>query len=73
MSGVTQQDIHDINYFYFQRDDLERWCDWEKKKEEIRKSHPEVVDAYERLVSAKATFEILIKNMEVKNDNAKKI
>jgi len=57
---LTPQDKSDIVYFHQYRGDIERWVGWENAKPLVQKEYPELLDAMERLVSAKRTLSAIV-------------
>ena len=57
---MTESDMNDLSYFWTEKCDLERWCYWEERKEAIRKTHPEIVAAWENLKVAKRTMSAVL-------------
>ena len=47
MEKMTMEDLRMVKYFWEEKEDISRWCDWEKRKEIIRKEAPEIVKAWE--------------------------
>lgn len=44
---LSESDKNSISYFWLMRGDLERWCDWESKKDLVARELPHLVYAWE--------------------------
>ncbi|MCK5563720.1 MAG: hypothetical protein KAJ07_00600 [Planctomycetes bacterium] len=42
---LTEDDLGMFWYFYVDKGDITRWCDWEKKKPLFEKQYPELIRA----------------------------
>lgn len=47
MEKLTEQQIDDLKYFWWEKGDLERWCDFEKLKPQIEKEFPRIIYLWE--------------------------
>lgn len=62
---LTENDLLMLCYFY--RDSrIERWSQWDDKKQLFEKEYPHLIDAIERLDSAKKTLDSIICEIEQK-------
>lgn len=62
---LTDDDIHSIKYFHFEKDDVTRWCDWNLKKEAIREKFPALFYSLENYKGAKATLDAVVKGLSL--------
>ena len=60
MSEVTNTDLVMVRYFIAEKGDVTRWIDWEERKAAIRAEYPHIIDAIERLDSAKRTLQAIV-------------
>ena len=60
---LTDDDKNMINYFITERNDITRWCHWEKKKAEVEAELPELIDALKRLEIAEKTLDAVVKSI----------
>lgn len=58
--GMTESDKNMLDYFWREKEDLERWSDWKERMEAIRHSHPEIPKAWEDYKMAKRILSALI-------------
>lgn len=62
-SKLTDSDLRMIACFWREKHDLRAWADWNEKKPLIRENFPEIIDAWERYLSAKKTMDVLAENL----------
>lgn len=63
MSKLTSEDKELIAYFFFNKGDVTRWCDWEEKKAQVKNEYPHVIFSLDNLKLAEDTLEQAIKDM----------
>jgi hypothetical protein len=63
---MTRDDIDQIDYFWRNKDDLERWSEWETKKEAIAVECPELIQAWEAYKSAIRNMTAVVESLENK-------
>lgn len=62
---LTESDLLQLCYFY--RDSrITRWSQWNDKKHLFRKEYPHLIDAMDRLESARKTLDAIIYEIEQK-------
>lgn len=61
---ITEQDINMIIYFAEEKGDIERWSEWESRKEEIGKVYPELIPAIKAKVIAERTLQAIINSIK---------
>ena len=57
---LTQDDISSFKYFYKEKEDVTRWCDWESKKHLFKEEFPEVIHQIELHRIAKLGLDKLV-------------
>lgn len=62
MEKLTEEQIQDLKYFWLEKGDLERYCDFELLKPQIQEQIPELIKAWN---DYKASIKIL--NLVVEN------
>jgi len=62
---LTEDDVTMISYFWREKSDLERWCDWGKFVASGR--DPIVVDAWQRYKLAQGTLDAVVRSLEFKS------
>lgn len=60
---MTEQDRHDLVYFWTQKRDVTRWDGWETRKEVIRETNPEIVHAVEQIKMCERILDLAVKNL----------
>jgi hypothetical protein len=61
MSGMTEEDLNMLDYFWFQKEDIERWSSWKERRGIIQQSHPEIVKAWDDYQTARRILSAIIK------------
>lgn len=56
MDKLTEDQISDIKYFWEEKGDIERYCDFKKLKPQIQEEFPELLKAW---YDYKASFKIM--------------
>lgn len=56
MEKLTEDQIQDLRYFWQEKGDLERFCDFEELKPQIQNEYPELLKAW---YDYKASIQIL--------------
>lgn len=46
MTDLTQEDIETLKYFWNEKEDIERYSDFEKIKPQLKKQFPELLKAW---------------------------
>jgi hypothetical protein len=62
---LTEHDLYLLCYFY-KESDFEMWDEWENKKHLFKKEYPHLIDAMDRLESARKTLDAIIYEIEQK-------
>lgn len=60
---MSEDEKATIKYFWTEKGDVTRWCEWDEHKEEIRKTNPELVAAVDNLVVAKLTLTAIVRSL----------
>jgi len=63
MEKLTEQDLNMLRYFWQEKEDLERFIDFEKLKPLLEKEKPEVLKAWNNYKSSKKILDIIIDNI----------
>ena len=63
MEKLTEQDLNMLKYFWQEKEDLERFTDFEKLKPLLEKEKPEVLKAWNNYKSSKKILDIIIDNI----------
>ena len=63
MEKLTEQDLNMLKYFWQEKEDLERFIDFEKLKPLLEKEKPEVLKAWNNYKSSKKILDIIIDNI----------
>lgn len=51
-----------MEYFYFTKGDIERWCDWNKAMKILQEKDPDIIVEYNKMILAKESFELMLKD-----------
>lgn len=57
---IREDEINSINYFVFEKGDLNRWTSWE----DVKHKYPEIVVALKDVEKAQKYFYMLVKSLE---------
>jgi hypothetical protein len=60
---ITEEDKVMLKYFWEEKEDIERYCNFEKIKPELEKKYPEILRAWNDYQVSKNILSALIKNM----------
>ena len=60
---VTEEDRRNLNYFYFEKDDITRWAYWDERKADFREEYPELIAAMDNLVIAQRTLTAVVEKI----------
>jgi hypothetical protein len=60
---ITDGDLNLIKYFWREKGDIERWCDFKEKKEELRIMFPSLIRAWEDYKHAEVTLNALVDSL----------
>ena len=63
MEGLTEQDLDMLKYFWQEKEDLERFTDFEKLKPLLEKEKPEVLKAWNDYKAYKKILDIVMDNI----------
>lgn len=63
MEKLTEDDINMLDYFWAEKEDLERWVGWEDRKDFIKNVKPELIEAWENYKKSKETISRIIKEL----------
>jgi len=63
MEKLTEQDLYTLRYFWQEREDLERFTDFEKLKPLLEKEKPEVLKAWNDYKTSKKILDIVMDNI----------
>ena len=44
---ISEDDINAVTYFWEEKRNLDRWCDWQERKEDFVKEFPELIKAWD--------------------------
>jgi len=58
---MTEEDVRIIQYFWEEKGDIERWCDWEQKKKTLPK---ELRRAWRKYKESIEHLNLVVKNLE---------
>lgn len=58
---MTENDLNMIDYFWFEKEDIERWSSWKERLPIIQSTHPEIVKAWEDYKTARRLLGAVIK------------
>ncbi len=61
----TDSDYTMVEYFWEEKEDITRWCDWEKKKPLFARDCPEPIRAFNSYIIAKRTISAIIKSWDI--------
>ena len=61
---VTEDDINCIVYFWEEKRDLDRWVDWEAKREYFVKELPELVKAWDDYRTAGRIMDAIVRDIQ---------
>lgn len=59
--AITERDIREIYFFWMEKNDPTRYCDWEAIQEDLMVKYPEIYTAYMSLKLSTITFDAVIK------------
>lgn len=57
----TDDDMDQVYYFFFEKGDIRRWCDWEEKKHLLKEKDPILFNAIETMYNSEALVSRLLK------------
>ena len=62
MTPIKDDDWNMLDYFWKEKGDVTRWCDWDK----FKAAHPDhpVVEAWTRYKAAEAMLDVVVKGSE---------
>jgi hypothetical protein len=63
MEKLTEQDLDTLRYFWQEKEDLERFTDFEKLKPLLEKEKPEVLKAWNDYKTSKKILDIVMDNI----------
>lgn len=63
MEKLTEQDLDTLRYFWQEKEDLERFTDFEKLKPLLKKEKPEVLKAWNDYKTSKKILDIVMDNI----------
>lgn len=58
---LSDEDYRMLEHFYNDKGDVTRWCDWEKKKDWLRRDDPALYHAFQQVEIAHQTLQALLK------------
>ena len=64
MSKLTDNDIHDLKYFWLYKEDLERLTSFERLVPILEKEKPEVLKAWRDYKASRAILSLVMENLE---------
>jgi hypothetical protein len=65
VTGLTEEDLNMLDYFWNQKEDLERWSSWKDRKPAIQATHPEIIKAWEDYKMARRILTAIIAGSRV--------
>jgi hypothetical protein len=54
-----------VKYFWQVKGSLNRWCDWEEKREDFLREFPRLVAAADALENARESLDEIIESLEI--------
>ena len=57
-------DLTTLKYFWNCKGDVTKWMEWDDKKESLRKSYPDIIDAIEQHIMLDALITNLINRID---------
>ena len=63
MEKLTEQDLDSLQYFWQEKQDLERFTDFEKLKALLEKEKPETLKAWNDYKTSKKMLDIVMDNL----------
>jgi len=63
MEKLTEQDLSSLQYFWQEKEDLERFTDFEKLKPLLEKEKPEILKAWNDYKASKKILDIVMDNV----------
>lgn len=60
---LTEDDKNMIEYFVFEKGDIERWVSWEKRKPVIERELPHLIAAIKNLEIAEKTLKAIVRDI----------
>lgn len=61
---LTKQDINDLQYFWQEKQDLERFVDFERLKPLIQEKKPELIKAWNNYKASVKILDLVIENLD---------
>lgn len=63
MAAITEEDLQMVKYFWQDKGDVKRWCDWEKRLPDFERERPEIPAAVRALVVAERTLDAICESL----------
>ncbi len=60
---ITEEDRNNIAYFIKEKGDIERWVNWEERKEDIEAEYPELIAAIKQVEIAERTLAAIVEKI----------
>ena len=64
---IKEEDITMLKYFWEEKGDMTRYCDYEEIKEDLDKNYPEISKAYKDYIASKAVYKSIMSNLYFKD------
>lgn len=64
-SKINKKDFKLMKHFFFEKDDISRWSQWEEKRVDFEKEFPMLVIAFDKYKSAKKTLSHRVDNLKL--------
>ena len=65
---LTEEEYNSINYFHFEKT-IDSWVGWEECKKKCKRVCPELLDAIDRLYSARRTLDIIVGGLDYERED----
>ena len=63
MEKLTEEQISDLKYFWEEKGDFERYCDFEKLKPQIQKQFPELLKAWYDYKASIKIMDVVVRSL----------
>jgi len=61
--ALTKQDLDMVRYFWQEKRDITRWCEWESKLPDFERERPEIPAAVRALIAAERTLNAICESL----------
>lgn len=66
LEPITAEDLEAIRYFWHERGDITRWCDWDTKAEALKAQFPEIVKAQQDYEASMKTMTAVLRGVRIR-------